>query len=243
MGTAIGLDTTLNDSRSSTMKSSLTIPIAIAIGGAIIAFAVYTSTPKAPSAGGNGNPALVRPLSTTDHILGNPAAKVVLIEYSDFDCEYCKIFDETLHLIIANQGTKGDVAWVYREFPLTEIHPNALSNARAAECVAQVAGNDAFWKFKTELFDHQPIDPSQYGVYAKNVGIQDDTFATCFANAATNVDERIQADRQNALDVGAQGTPYSLIIVAGKAPVVLNGGYSYDAVKELVDEALAGASQ
>jgi len=52
-----------------------------------------------------------------------------------------------LHQIIANEGVGGNVAWVFREFPLIEIHPNALFNARAAECVAQVAGNDAFWKF------------------------------------------------------------------------------------------------
>ena len=47
------------------------------------------------------------------------------------------------------------------------------------------------------------------------------------------------ADRQNAFDIGAQGTPYSLILVAGKPPVVMAGGYSYDAVKELLKQALA----
>lgn len=220
------------------MKSSATIPLAIIFGGIVIALAVYVSMPKQASTSG-GNPALVRPVSVTDHILGNPAAKVTIVEYSDFDCEYCKGFDDTLHQIIANAGTNGDVAWVYREFPLTEIHPNALKSAEAAECVAEVAGNDAFWKFKTVLFANQPIDPTQYGVYAKSVGIKGDAFATCFANAATTVDDRILADRQNALAMKVTGTPYSLILVAGKPPVVMNGGYSYDAVKALIDEALA----
>lgn len=219
------------------MKSSYTIPLAIAVGGAIVALAVYVSMPKSQSTGAD-NPSLVRPVSASDHILGNPMAKVTIVEYSDFDCEHCKVFDETLHQIIANAGVDGNVAWVYREFPLIEIHPNAMKHAEAAECVAQVAGNDAFWKFKTELFDHQPINPTRYGTYAKTIGISDDAFATCFAHAATTVDATILADRQNALDMGALGTPYSLILVAGKPPIVMNGGYSYEAVKQLVDEAL-----
>lgn len=221
------------------MRSSATIPLAIIFGGIVVALAVYVSIPKQSGVTSAGNPALVRPVGTNDHILGNPAAKVMIIEYSDFDCEFCKGFDDTMHQIIANAGTNGNVAWVYREFPLTEIHPNAMKNAEAAECVAQVAGNDAFWKFKTILFANQPIDPTQYGVYAQKIGISGDAFSTCFASAATTVDVRIQADRQNALDIGTQGTPYSLILVAGKPPVVMNGGYPYDAVKQLVDAALA----
>lgn len=221
------------------MKSSYTIPIAIVVGGIIIALAVYASISKTPKPAEGGNPALVRPVGTNDHIFGNPAAKVMIVEYSDFDCEYCKRFDEVLHQIIADAGVNGDVAWVYREFPLSEIHPNAMRNSEAAECVAQVAGNDAFWKFKTELFANQPIDPSQYGVYAQKVSISGSAFADCLSAPREALDARIQADRQNALDVGAEGTPYSLILVTGKPPVVMNGGYPYDAVKELVDAALS----
>ena len=220
------------------MKSTYTIPVAIIIGGIIVAVSVYGSMPKAP-AGVMGNPSLVRPVSSSDHIFGNPAAKVVVVEYSDFDCEYCKDFNETMHQIIANEGTNGQVAWVYRQFPLTEIHPNALSHARATECVAQTAGNDAFWKFETALFNAQPVDPASYGTIAKSVGVSGDAFASCYASASTNgIDTRIMADRKNALDMGAEGTPYSIILVAGKPPVEMAGGYSYDAAKEIIDQAL-----
>lgn len=220
------------------MKSSLTIPIAIAVGGIIVALAVYVSIPKSPVTSA-GNPALVRPVGASDHIFGNPAAKVVIVEYSDFDCTYCKGFNDTMHQIIANAGANGQVAWVYREFPLTEIHPNALSHARAAECIAQVAGNDAFWKFAQAMFASQPVDPANYGTIAASAGISGDAFATCYVSATDTLDARIMADRQNALDMGANGTPYSLILVTGKPPIVMAGGYSYDAVKQLVDEALA----
>lgn len=162
----------------------------------------------------------------------------MIVEYADFDCEYCKGFEETLRQIIANEGAGGDVAWVFREFPLVEIHPNAFSHARAAECAAYVAGNDAFWKFADALFANQPVDPSQYGALAASAGISSDDFATCYATASSTLDARINADRQNALDIGAQGTPYSLILIKGQPPVVMGGAYSYDAVKQLVDQAL-----
>ena len=199
----------------------------------------FSAVKKEPStSSGTGNPALVRPVSTSDHILGNPAAKVMIVEYADFDCEFCKTFDETLHQIIANEGASGTVAWVYREFPLVEIHPDAMSNARAAECVAETAGNDAFWKFADSLFANQPVDPVRYGALAEAAGVSGTAFATCYSNASTSVDARILADRENALAIGARGTPYSLILVAGKAPVVMDGAYSYNAVKRLVEAAL-----
>lgn len=222
------------------MKSSLTIPLAIVLGGIIVAVAVYVSMPKQPPASlRTDNPELVRPVGATDHIFGSPAAKVMVVEYSDFDCEYCKNFHEIMHQIVANEGAGGQVAWVFREFPLIEIHPNTLSHARAAECIAQTAGNDVFWAFTDVLFKNQPVDSSQYGTLAKAAGVSTDAFATCYANASATVEARILADRENALDIGAQGTPYSLILVAGETPVVMNGFYSYDDVKQLVRQALA----
>ncbi|MEK7126271.1 MAG: thioredoxin domain-containing protein [Patescibacteria group bacterium] len=128
------------------MKSSFTVPLAIIAGGIIVAVAVYVSMPKNPETSA-GNPALVRPVSVYDHILGNPAAPVVIVEYSDFDCDYCKNFHDTLHQIIANAGVNGKVAWVFRNFPLTQLHPDAANKAEAAECVAELGGNDKFWSF------------------------------------------------------------------------------------------------
>ncbi len=220
------------------MKSSFSVPIAIVLGGVIVAIAVYVSMPKVAPAGA-GNPSLVRPVSASDHILGNPAARVMIVEYADFDCEFCASFNETLQQVIANEGASGDVALVFREFPLTDAHSNALKHARAAECAAQVGGNDAFWKFADALFANQPIDPSRYGALAKDVGIAGDAFATCVAAASSALDARITADRQNALDMKAQDAPFSLILTTGKPPVVLEGDYPYDVVKQLVDAALA----
>ncbi len=221
------------------MKKLLTIPVAIVVGGLILAAAVYLSLAKPVLPSSNtGDPSLVQPISATDHILGNPTAKVVIVEYADFDCDYCKGFNDTLHQIIATEGARGQVAWVFREFPLTEIHPNALSHARAAECVAAIADTATFWKFADTLYAHHPIDPGSYGTLAASVGISGDTFATCYSTASTTLDAHIQANRQNALDIGASGAPFSLILVRGKAPVVVDGAYPYDDLKFLIDQAL-----
>ncbi|MFA5942460.1 MAG: thioredoxin domain-containing protein [Candidatus Paceibacterota bacterium] len=223
------------------MKSSFAIPVAIILGGIVVAGAVYFSLKKPAVPQGTGDPTLVRPVSSQDHILGNPAAPVMIVEYTDFDCGFCKDFDETLRQIIANEGATGEVAWVHREFPLIEIHPNAFSHARAAECAAEVAGNDAFWRFTEALFAAQPINPSNYGTIAASVGISDNAFAICLASASSTIDARITADRQNAFALGAEGTPYSLILVQGRSPVVMAGAYPYDAVKQLIDDALSAA--
>lgn len=232
-----------NDHSHTVLKSSHIVPIAIVMGGFILAISIYAVIPKrAPTPETTNKVALIRGIDGTDHIFGNPAAKVIIVEYADFDCEYCRTFNDTMHQIVANEGATGDVAWVFRQFPLLEIHPNALSHARAAECAAQTAGADAFWKFESALYNSQPIDPTSYGKLAKQAGITGDAFATCYANAAgpsSTVEARILTDRQNALDMGARGTPYSVILVQTKPVAVMDGAYTYDQIKELVDQTLA----
>jgi protein-disulfide isomerase len=91
----------------------------------------------------------VNPVTESDHIKGNPTADIVIVEYSDFDCPFCGRFHATLEQIVANND---DVAWVYRHFPLAQLHPNAAAVAAAAECVAKLNGNDAFWTFADGYF-------------------------------------------------------------------------------------------
>lgn len=228
------------------MSSSRTIPVAIVLSGLLVAWAVYSSLggqwpPFGLGGAVHGNPSLVRPVDTTDHILGNPAAPVMIVAYCDFDSEYCKGFTDTLKQIVATEGARGEVAVTYRAYPLTAIHPNAPAHARAAECAARVAGNDAFWKFSDELYAAQPADPAQYGVFAKAAGVPGDAFATCYAEAESEVSARVEADKKNALDVGATGVPYSLILTEGHTPAVVDGAYSYDALREAVDQTLGRA--
>lgn len=218
------------------MKTSQTVPIAIVLGGLIVAVAVYTTVKSnnPSTASKTGDPTTVRPIDASDHTLGNPLAPVKIIEYTDFDCGHCKNFDLTLRQIIADLGATGKVAWVLRHFPIVELHPNALKHARAADCVAKAGGNDAFWKFTASLFQNQPTDPSRYGEFAQSAGVSGNAFAECYQSAATTVDPHIQADIENGKAAGANGTPYTLIIVAGQPPFVIPGAYPYADVKDAV---------
>ncbi|MDO8624121.1 MAG: thioredoxin domain-containing protein [bacterium] len=222
------------------MRPSNVIPIAIVAAGLILAIAVYLTlkvgTPLAPL---TGNSALVRPVDTTDHILGNPAAEIKIVEYSDFDCPHCATFNATLHQIVSDYAASGKVAWVFRNFALTELYPNSKKHAEAAECVALGSGNSAYFTFNDALFANQPVDPIKYAELARAAGASPNAVATCIQNAAALVDPGIDADRQNALALGAQGTPYSLIIVEGKAPIIIDGAWGYADLKDEIERALA----
>lgn len=94
--------------------------------------------------------AQIPPVSDQDHVRGNRGAKVLLIEYSDFECPFCSNFHATAQQIIDEYGD--DVAWIYRHYPLDQLHPNARPAAIASECVTEIGGDEAFWKFADEAF-------------------------------------------------------------------------------------------
>lgn len=221
-------------------QSSLLVPGAIAAAGIIVAIAVFVTVSKSqPStSSGTGNPSLVTPVGPNDHILGSPTAVLKIVEYSDYDCSYCKTFHTAIHQIVADHAADGKVAWVYRNYPIVQLHPNTMKHAQAAECVAKLAGNNAYWKFADSLFANQPTNPSRYAELAQAAGADWSAVSTCLQNAASTVDPRIQADMQNAKDVGAQGTPYSLLLVEGRAPIVVPGAVPYDILKQQVDAVL-----
>jgi len=86
-------------------------------------------------------------VTAEDHIIGNINAPIVIVEYSDFECPYCKAFQATLQKMTSESN--GNIAWVYRHWP---IHQNSFEKLVAAECVAKIKGNDAFWKYSDLLF-------------------------------------------------------------------------------------------
>ena len=91
------------------MKKEWQIPFAIVFGGVIISIAIFVTHPHI-ALSPNGNPELTRPVDTTDHFLGNPAASVVLIEYSDVDSEYSKDFQKVMEQVMQDYGANGNVA-------------------------------------------------------------------------------------------------------------------------------------
>lgn len=98
-----------------------------------------------------GVKSVIRPPSASDHIIGSPTAPIVLVEYSDFQCPYCQLIHPSLEKLVSESN--GQIAWVYRNFPLYQIHPQATPAANAAECIAEQLGNDGFWKFANTLLE------------------------------------------------------------------------------------------
>ena len=93
----------------------------------------------------------IRGVQDDDHIIGDKNAKVVIVEYSDTECPFCKVFHETLHQVVSEYDGK-DVAWVFRHWPIPQLHPKAPKEAEALECAAELGGNDMFWKYTHKLF-------------------------------------------------------------------------------------------
>ena len=88
------------------------------------------------------------PVTQADFVKGNRNSKFALVEYSDFQCPYCKRFMPTANQLLTEYK---NFMWVYRQFPLTQLHPNAQKMAEASECAAKLGGNDAFWAYADKL--------------------------------------------------------------------------------------------
>jgi protein-disulfide isomerase len=205
------------------------VPAAIVLAGILIAGAILWSAnqkaakTKQVPAEGNAKPVAqkegvrpVPPLKEGDHIRGNPDAPIVLIEYSDYECPFCKRFHSTLQAMMETYGKQGKVAWAYRHFPLTSIHPKALQAAKAAECAAQVAGNDGFWRFTDAYFKNTPannhVELSLLPEWAQEAGIERAAFEACLTSNADRFLDRIEQQTQGALAAGARGTPFTVIV-------------------------------
>ncbi len=234
-------------------RTSLALPISVIIAGVIIAGAVYlTRTSGPPNPAVNTPPAstniTVRPVDATDHILGNPNAEIVIIEYSDTECPFCKNFHETMHQVMDTYGKDGKVAWVYRHFPIYKgeraLHPKAGKQAEATECAAELAGADGFWKYIDRLYKITPsnnqLSESELPEIAVYVGIDRAAFTACLSSG--KYADAISKAYDEAVLAGANGTPYSVIITKDNPPLPITGGaLPYTAMKTIIDSILSGA--
>ena len=215
------------------------IPAAILIGGALLAVAVYATRAGAP-ASPLREVSAIRPVSVEDHIVGSPEAPVIVVEYSDIDCQYCKGFQEVMTQLMTEYGPTGKVAWVYRHFPLINLHEHAAEHAEAAECVAE-QDETKFFSFIDALQQAAPsnsqFDPAGYPNVVAALGLSVEEFTACI-NSDRMV-ERVTKDFENAADAGGQGTPYTVILVRGSDPIPVTGALPYDSMKKVLEEALS----
>jgi|AntRauTorckE6833_2_1112554.scaffolds.fasta_scaffold00900_2 protein-disulfide isomerase len=227
-------------------NSSLVLPIAIIVGFAMIALAIFFT-----NQGGGTTPAVsqsqetaedeltdgeARVVDESDYILGNPNAPIVMIEYSDYDCPFCKQYHRTMHQIMDEYGVTGKIAWVYRQFPLVELHPNAPKVSEAALCVGDIGGNEAFWSFSDQIFDGRSIDQAtnvtKLPQYAEKSGVDSAQYAACMSEG--RMKQAVEDSIRDGFDAGARGTPYTILRI-GNQQAVVNGAQPYDVVKGIVE--------
>jgi len=225
------------------IKNKISIPLAIIAAGAMISLAILIA--KSPSSNSINQPTnekkdlseiKISPIGNNDHILGNLKAKVIVVEYSDTECPFCKSFHGIMHQIVDNYGNK--VAWVYRHFPIDALHPKTRKEAEATECAASLAGNDGFWKYIDKIYEITPsnnkLDPALLPEIANEIGVDKQEFETCLSSQKFK--DKINNYISDGAKAGAQGTPYSLVLVNGKVVDVINGAQPFDQVKTLIDK-------
>lgn len=135
-----------------------------------------------------------------EHVLGDVDAPVTVLEYGDYECPYCAGAAPVLHTLVAE--SEGRVRLVFRNFPLFEVHPHALTAALAAE---STVGAGAFWAMHAMLFQKQNrLSDPDLRLYAEHVGA-DPELAT--GEAAQQFAPKVQADYAAGVADGALGTP------------------------------------
>lgn len=222
------------------MERPSLIPVALAIVfvGVLIAGALYGALrPTADTVMGVGRTEVtVVPVSADDHILGDPNAPIKIIEYSDLECAYCRKFHATMKQIMSVYGADGTVAWVYRHFPIVELHPNAPRLAEASECVAELGGNDAFWKFVDGVFTapspNGKFDMTRLNAVAAVAGVPVQDFETCLASGRHQ--EKVARQFAQARAAGGEGTPHNIVVAAGAQPIPVPGAQPYATLSSII---------
>lgn len=163
--------------------------------------------------------------ATRDHIYGNPNAPISLIEYSDYECPFCKNFHQTAKQIVKTY--EGQVNWVYRHFPLSFHNPGAQKEAEAAECVNELGGNEAFWKYTDAVYARTKSNGNGFPLtqlvpLAKELGLDEKRFAQCYDSGKYAA--RVKEDLEEGMKIGINGTPANVLLHHASGEVVLKSG-------------------
>jgi protein-disulfide isomerase len=161
--------------------------------------------------------------------LGPDDAPITIVEFSDYQCPFCRRFhDETYQALL--DAYPGQIRFVYRNLPLTSIHPDAMPSAVASLCAND---QNAYWDFHEKLFSSENLDEATFIQYATDLSLNVDEFTACLSSGKH--DEFIQQDMNFALDLGVQSTP--TFFVNGLAIV---GAQPLSNFQQLIDKEIAG---
>ena len=160
---------------------------------------------------------------------GPEDAPITIVEFSDFQCPFCRRFEQDTYQPLLD-AYPGQIRFVYRNLPLTSIHPNAMPAAIASLCAND---QNAYWPFHDKLFANETLDDPTYIQYATDLGLDVDKFTACLTDGSH--DAFIKQDMDFSLGLGVQSTP--TFFINGLAIV---GAQPLANFQQIIDKELAG---
>jgi len=163
-----------------------------------------------------------------DHVLGDlNTAKIVMIEYADIECPFCSRHFTTLKEITTEH--EGEVAWIFRHFPLTQIHNEAIPAAIASECAAE---QDKFWEMTEALsVNYNNLNIARFDQTARDINLDMDKFTSCMKD--NDYEEEMARQLQIAAKAGVAGTPTTFINQER-----VSGAQPKDIIEDIIKEQL-----
>jgi protein-disulfide isomerase len=170
------------------------------------------------------------PIESNDPVLGAEDAPITIIEFADFQCPYCeRHFLQTYPQLVENYGES--IRFVYKDFPLTGIHPQALPAALAAQCALE---QGKFWEYHDLLFSgRMDLGEEAYMAYADELSLDTTAFTSCYQEARYN--DVVRADYNLGVENGVNATP--TFFVNG---IRLIGAQPYSVFADLIESELSG---
>ena len=163
------------------------------------------------------------------YALGPNDAPITIVEFSDYECPFCRRWHAEVYKPLL-AAYPGKIRLVYRNLPLTSIHPDAMGAAEAAMCAGE---QDVYWKYHDKLFSSETLGNNVYLQYAQELGLNMTTFHSCLTDH--KYQNTIQADSDFAVKLGIRSTP--TFFINGLAIV---GAQPLDVFKQVIEKELKG---
>ena len=163
------------------------------------------------------------------YAIGPADAPITIVEFSDYQCPFCRRWHAEVYKPLL-AAYPGKIRLVYRNLPLTSIHPDALAAAEAAMCAGE---QDVYWKYHDKLFGSESLGNNVYIQYAQELGLNMPTFEACISNH--KYQKAIETDSDFAINLGVRSTP--TFFINGLAIV---GAQPLDVFKQVINKELAG---
>lgn len=164
---------------------------------------------------------------------GKKDAKIVILEYSDLLCPYCKrhYSDQTIETVVKNDS---NVALVFKNMPLEQLHPTAPKGAQGLYCAGKLGGEDKYYSYLAEAFKAEEFTDTSVVELAKNIGLDATKFTACYNDSATKAAVNASISEWN-WTFGINGTPGNVVLnrETGKY-IVINGAYPVSKFEEAV---------